>query len=225
VVSQLGSYMPFNDREIELLIVTHNHADHIGGMQSILNSYKVDRIWLSGAIHTTDQYINMLKTIKEKQIPVTIVKAGDKTDIGETTVTVLHPAQDATGTDPQDQHEATVVTKFAYKDFCGIMTGDLNANQEHDTLGAAKSLNVSVRCDFLKVSHHGSAYGSSQELLDAVQPKVAAISVGAHNVYHHPAPSTVDRLTAAGIKVYRTDQNGTITISSDGQQFWTKTEK
>ncbi len=225
VLQELGRALPLGEREIELLIISHNHADHIGGLINVLQHYKVDQIWLSGAIHTTDQYLNLLKVIKEQKIPTTVVKAGSVSQRGETKLTVLHPPIDMTGQQPEDQHAATVVVKISWKDFCTLLTGDLNSDQEAAVIQAAESLHESLGCKVLKVTHHGSAYGSSVAFLNAVQPEIGIISVGRHNLYHHPAPSLLERLGQFGINIYRTDQDGTVTITTDGTNYWTKTAK
>ncbi len=225
VVSQLGQAMPMGDRTIELFIVSHNHLDHIGGLKALLEQFTIKEIWLSGAVHTTDQYLEMLQLIKDRAIPTSIRKAGDQFISGETDLTVLHPIEDMTGQLPDDQHDATVVTKLSYHRFCAILTGDINTGHEESIIEVAKQLDISLNCPVLKIAHHGSASGTGQAFLDIVQPQLALISVGAKNRYGHPAPSLLNRLEENRIQTYRTDQNGTITVTTDGATFWTKTEK
>lgn len=228
VLAPLGRALPIGDRRIELLIISHNHADHIGGAVALLQRYKVDQIWLSGSIHTTDTYLQLLETIKTQQIPTVAVKAGDNRQFGEARLTVLHPPTDMIQTTPEDQHDSTVVVKVAFKDFCVLLTGDLNTNQsDHESvvLQAAQQLNESTDCQALKVTHHASKSGTTQAFLAAVTPEVALISVGKHNKYGHPAPSVLQRLEQASVRTYRTDLHGTVTITTNGSQFWTRTEK
>ncbi len=225
VLSQLGAQMPLGDREIELLILTHNHLDHIGGFLSLAKQYKINRIWLSGAIGDTVTYKKMREMIIEKKIPVTNVKAGDQLNLGETKLSILHPPSDAAGTLPKDQHAATIVTKIEFGSFCTLLTGDLNFQQEDESLAAATALHIAVDCPLLKVTHHGSSYGSSPSFLIAVKPKLAIISVGNHNLYHHPGAATLERLRQIGATLYRTDRNGTVTVTSDGTNYWTKTAR
>ena len=225
VLSQLGKYMPIGDRTIELLIISHNHADHIGGLDRILKEYTVNRIWISGAIHTTAQYIENLKLLKEKRIPTTVVKAGSVNTVGDVEFLVLHPPTDMTGQNPEDQHDATVVIKLTYDHVCALLTGDLNAGHEATIIKTATALNTSLNCSLLKVTHHGSIYGSSDAFLAAVKPKIAVISVGRENQYGHPSTFTLNRLKGIGAAIYRTDLQGTVSVTSDGTRFWTKTEK
>lgn len=225
ILSQLSHYLPLGDNEIELLVLTHNHLDHIGGFQSIASHYKIDRVWLSGALDLTAQFHQLVDTIKSKNIPADIVKAGDNTQLGPVQLIVLHPVVSQVNRLPKDQHDATVALKVTYKQICMILTGDLNTDHETNLLSAAKQLKLSIRCPILKTTHHGSGSGSSSAFLQIVQPKVATISVGKHNLYHHPAPSTMERLIANGVQIFRTDQQGTVTVTTDGQNYWTKTEK
>lgn len=225
VLPELGRSMSLGDRTIELLIITHDHADHIGGLDSVLARYEVKRIWITGAIHTTDQYLKMLRLIKEKGVPTTTIKAGALTKAGGVELLVLHPVAEMTGQLPADQHDATIVTKVSYKQFCTLLTGDLDETHEAIVLEVAKSLNQSLVCPVLKVTHHGSAHGSSNAFLEATKPKVAIISSGIENRYGHPATSALKRLQEIGATIYRTDLNGTVTVTTDGSQYWTKTER
>ncbi len=228
VLAALGPLMPLGDREIELLIISHNHSDHLGGAVNLLDRYKVKQVWLSGAIHTTDTYRQFLEKIKEQQIPTQVVKAGDTVNFGETQLLVLFPPTSMTGQLPDDQHDATVVVKIAYQQFCALLTGDLNTNQanhEATIIEIAHRLNQSLGCQALKVTHHGSGSGSTAAWLDEVKPQVALISAGAGNAYGHPAAPTLQRLKDRGIEIFRTDLQGTLSLTSNGTDFWTKTSK
>lgn len=223
-VKELGKYMPIGDRTIELVIITHNHLDHIGGFSALTEQFKIGRVWLSGATETSSAYNTLVETIRVLHIASQTVRAGATLNWPSVKLVVLHPAQNLANQDPSDQHEATIVAKLSYKYFCILLTGDLNFQQEADVIATADQLHESLSCPSLKVSHHGSNYGTSQTLLDRVQPQIALISVGEHNLYHHPGVTTLERLTSHHIRIFRTDQNGTISLYTNGEQFWTKTE-
>lgn len=206
VLTRMGEIMRFNEHTIDLAIVSHNHADHITGLNRVLARYDVKKIWFSGALHTTNEYTTMLKTIKDKRIPNEVVVAGKQVELDGVTLEVEHPLTDATGTRPDDQHDATVVVKACFST-CVLLTGDLNEGHEQAMLDAHEDLHAEV----LKVPHHGSKTGLSPAFLAAVNPKLAIISVGATNTFGHPAPSILTRLKESNIPTFRTDQNGTVT--------------
>lgn len=225
LLAQIGLSMPITDRKIELIIVSHNHADHIGGIDAILNRYDIDEIWLSGAIHTTDQYLRLLQTIKDRGISTKVVWLGTEKQFNESKLTVVHPLSDMTGQQPDDQHHATIVFLLRFRNFCALLTGDIDTEHEATIIDMAKKQNINLACNVLKVTHHGSAYGTSQAWLDTVKPEIALIPVGNDNRYGHPAPAILQRLAGFGIPIYRTDMQGAITVTSNGQNFWTRTDK
>jgi competence protein ComEC len=198
--------LPFNDKEINLIVLTHNHADHLNGINEVLNHYTVDRVWISGAIHTTDAYKKFLEQIKAKRIPTEFVQAGSTISFGDLSGIVLFPLTDQTGQLPDNQHDADVVTYWTYGDQSLMLTGD--AETEHEA--AMLNRGVVRPATILKVGHHGSTTSTGQAFLDAVKPAYAIIQVGRNNKFGHPAPSTVERLQRLGATIFRTDLNGTI---------------
>lgn len=212
VLEELGAVMPYWDKEINLLIITHNHADHIEGLLEVLKRYKVDEVWLSGAIHTSHEYIQLLQIIKDKKIPSKIVMAGDVGKYDEVEVKVIYPMEKWQGQTPGDQHEATVVTRWLYGKFSVLGTGDLGLEHINQLVNSGEYITSTI----LKVPHHGSATGLNKEFLEMVAPKVAVISVGRNNRYGHPSQSAINLLKNFGVKIYRTDEDGRIRIKSDG---------
>lgn len=215
VLTELGEVMPYWDRDLDLVIVTHNHSDHISGLIGVLKRYKVGEIWISGAIHTSDQYVEMLKIIRDKHIKTRIVKVGDEKNFDEVGVRVVYPEVSFLGEKPEDQHEADVVTRWSYGKFTLLLTGDLSKEQVDDLAGSSEVLKSEV----LKVPHHGSATGLSQDLLDRIKPSVAVIEVGFHNKFGHPKKTTLNLLKKNEIKVYRTDLDSRVEMVSDGVGF------
>ena len=212
ILTRLGTEMPFYDRKIDLVIASHNHADHITGINRVLERYDVQKMWISGAIHTTNEYILMLEEIKSHKIPTEIVWQGKGTNIDGVQLDVVHPITSAEGMRPDDQHDATVVVRMTYGDTHWLFTGDLNEGHEQ----AIVQSGVPIAADVLKVPHHGSASGLALNFLSVVNPRYAVIQVGADNKFGHPAPSVLQKLKDQGITTYRNDLNGTIVITTDG---------
>lgn len=197
-------------KSLDYVVATHPHSDHIGGMSVILNAFPVGHFIGNGEIHTTKTYENMLTTIKDKNIPFTIAKRGDKIEFAPgVEITVLNPGKNYLTTDPINQN--SVVLKVVDGKTTLLLTGDAGIEAEEDMMKDG----VNVRADILKVGHHGSRTASRQAFIDAVKPINSIISVGADNKYGLPDEEPVARLKAASI-LYRTDYNGTVTVKTDG---------
>ncbi len=225
VLEELGRVMPFYDHELDLVVATHNHSDHISGLVDVLKHYRVKEIWLTGAVHNTRTFSDWLEAVKDEQdedAKVVKIQAGHHKDFDGVTFDTLFPLADYEGKRPQDQHDATIVAKMRYGDINFLLTGDLNEGHEAQILAAEKDI---LRAQILKVPHHGSATGLSNEFLEAVSPKVAIISVGAHNAFHHPAPSIIKKLADRAIKTLRTDRNGRVEVATDGITYSVKSEQ
>lgn len=208
---ELSKVLPFYDKKIDLVILSHNHADHLNGLINILNHYQVNEFWFSGAIHTTKEYESLLQTLKDKKIKVATKKAGDNYQNNDLKIDFFYPIKDWVGKMPTDQHDATLVFKLTLGQTKILYTGDLNEKEEQEILDSKDDLSA----DILKIPHHGSASGLSEDFLAAINSQVAVISAGKNNKYGHPAPSTLKKLENKNIKIYRTDQSGTIELDKN----------
>ncbi|MDR0318962.1 MAG: MBL fold metallo-hydrolase [Nitrososphaerota archaeon] len=202
---------------LDYLVATHPHADHIGSMASVVKAMdSIGMVIMPDKTHTTKSFENLIKAIEEKDVPVTIPKPEDVFTLGEATVQVLAP-NSATYSDLNDY---SVVLRVEFGATVFLFTGDAEAKSEGEQL-----LNgLPLQADVLKVGHHGSRTSSSQKYLDAVSPIYAVISCGTGNDYGHPHKESMSRLTAMGVVIYRTDENGTILFVSDGENISITTE-
>jgi competence protein ComEC len=222
VLSELGDVMPVWDREINLVILTHPHADHVAGLIDVLKRYKVDEIISNDSPATTSEYIEWLKLIKEKNIHLELVKSGDIKSINEkTTLKFLWPKESYLNKSVNDQNETSVVAKLQYNLFSVLLTGDINEDVEKEIMSKKENLTSNI----LKIPHHGSATGLHENFLRLINPNIAVVSVGEKNRFGHPAKPTLQKLEHFNIKILRTDTDGRIEIVSDGMKFWTKVEK
>lgn len=199
-------------RTIDVMIATHNHADHITGLRAALADFPTDTVWMSGAIHTTATYEHFLRAVSQHST-ARIVHAGDATALDGVTLTVLYPLSDMTGQQPENPHSATIVTRVNYGATSFLLTGDLEAEDEGAVLEHEANLLPST---VLKVTHHGSHNASTDAFLSAVSPQYGLISVGRGNKFGHPHVETLERLAAHHIQILRTDRDGTITCHSNG---------
>jgi beta-lactamase superfamily II metal-dependent hydrolase len=164
------------------------------------------------AITTTKTFEDVLDALEEKNISLTVPTVDDEFKLGNATLKVIY-----SGDSTNDLNDSSIVLKLIYGNNSFLLTGDATSNVEKELL--SKDINT----DVLKVGHHGSGYSSTESFLDKVDPKYAVISVGLNNTYNHPTSETLDKLNNRNIKIYRTDQDGTIIFTSDGTDLSVKT--
>jgi competence protein ComEC len=215
VLTRLGEEMRFYDHDIDLMIASHNHSDHIAGLNEALRRYNVKQMWISGAIHTTNEYIEMLQEIKNHGVPTEVVWKGKTADIDGVHLEVLHPLESKQGSQPEDQHDATIVAMATYGQKKILLTGDINEGHEQAIIGSGAALEA----DILKVPHHGSKSGLALNFLNAINPQYAIIQSGRDNSFGHPAQSILDKLASKGVTVFRNDTQGTILAITNGQML------
>lgn len=226
VVDKLGRTLPFFKKDIDAVILTHPHADHVVGLVSVLKRYKVKEIFYTGAVHTSSVFIEWLTLIKEKQIPMHIISHKEDVQFDEgVKLTFLYPdhelagVEDATeekrGQKKNNLNNTSIVFKLSYGRTHFLFMGDAEVPVEETLLASG----VDLRADVLKVGHHGSHSSTSEEFLRAVLPRYATISAGRNNDYGHPHLSTLKRLERFGVHPYRTDTEGDIAIMSDGEKI------
>jgi competence protein ComEC len=206
--------------KIDLLVLSHPHADHIGGAIHLVKGFKVQEIWLSGAPSSTRVHLKLLKAIEQEGIPTKIVRAGHQRKLGEEVqLHVLGPEEPLLRGTRSDANANSVVLWIQHGTVDFLLTGDAEKETEQRVL---EVLRARPPPDFevLKVAHHGSRYASSEAFLARVKPKLALISCGLKNRYGHPAPETLQRLRDVGAMVFSTAQNGTFSVHSNGQKFW-----
>jgi competence protein ComEC len=194
----------------DVIVATHPHEDHIGGLDAVINQFAVGTIYMPKVAATTKTFTDVLTAIKNKGLTVTTPTPGTTFSFGPARCTILAP----NGPSYADINNHSIVIRLAFGNTSFLFTGDAEAESEKEML----SKGYNLKSDVLKVGHHGSNSSTSPEFLKAVAPKVAVISVGAGNDYGHPHKVTIDKLAGAGVRVYRTDLNGSVTITSDGSQ-------
>jgi len=218
VLEELGEVMPFYDREINYIVLTHPHSDHISGLLEVLKRYKVDAVFMTDVMHTTEEYKEFLSIIQEKQIPTKIVRADDIINIDtDVNFQVFWPIQSYAGQKIDNLNNTSIVGRLTYKNFSLMLTGDA----EKDVLDkiASNNSNENLSSQILKISHHGSKNAISDNFYQKVNPTHAIISVGADNKFGHPNKETIDKLLKFNINTLRTDQLGIVKFSSNGDDF------
>jgi beta-lactamase superfamily II metal-dependent hydrolase len=208
--------------QLDLVIATHPHADHIGGMQAVLDAVPVRMFLDSGQPYPTRTYTRMLEKIREKGIRFVVAEAGQTWNIGAAvTLTILAPFSTRFQGTRSDENANSIVARVSYGAFSMLFTGDSERETEERLLEQGETLAARV----LKVAHHGSRHSTTRAFLERVRPEVAVISCGADNEYGHPAQETLDRLRRWVRAVHRTDLEGEIVLRSDGRRYEIHTER
>lgn len=194
---------------IDYVVATHAHSDHIGGLPVVLDSFNIGNFYMTSAVATTSIYENMLNAVDESGAAVHDVMAGDVIyNEANLLIEVVAPKE----IDYDEQNNNSVVIKLTYGDDKFLFTGDAEKSEED-------GIWTNIKCDVLKVGHHGSDSSSSSNFLKKVEPSYAVISCGLHNSYGHPTDDVLKRLDDRNIDVYRTDLQGTIVFTSDGSNI------
>ena len=200
--------------EFTYVFATHPHEDHIGGMDDIINNFKIDNYYMSNKLSTTKTFMDVLDALDGCNLKYTVPNKGDTLKLGDANIKVIYP-----GDDKSNINDSSIVLKITYGKNSFLLTGDASSNVER------KIYNEDIKSDVLKVAHHGSSYSSTDVFLDRVKPYYAVISVGKNNIYNHPSNKTLEKLNKRNIKVYRTDLDGTIVFTSDGENLSVKALK
>ena len=196
--------------EIEYAVFTHPHEDHIGGADMVLENYDVNNVLLPDYPYDTKTYERMMDGIEKEKARIHLAEPDMTFTVGDMLFTVLAPIAEM----PKETNNSSVVLKAAYGTTTFMFTGDAEEASEEEII--ARYTEESLKCDLLKVGHHGSDTSTSQEFLDLVAPKYAVMQVGMGNDYDHPRQSTLKKLDNAGVTYYRTDIHGDIVFVTDG---------
>ncbi|MDP2932778.1 MAG: MBL fold metallo-hydrolase [bacterium] len=212
VLPKLGKAMPFFDRTIDLVILSHPHADHLSGLIEVLKRYKVKRVLYNTTTHNSEAYKAFQKILSEKNISAIIAEAGQRIVLDEYTVLdTLFPPQAIQGQLFDDLNESSVVNRLSFGQNHLLFTGDAPKTEEQAILTAG----LPVAAEVLKIGHHGSRYSTGLEFLQQIRPTYAVIPVG-KNSYGHPDPATLATLESEKIDYLRTDEKGDIKFLCDG---------
>lgn len=199
--------------KIDYLIGTHPHEDHIGGMDDIIKNFDIGIIYMPKIQTNTKTFEDVLDAVSEKGLKITSPKKGDEFEVGGARCEIMTDRIE----DTSNLNLSSIVIRMTYGTQSFLFMGD--AEKENEETRQWPQTTV------LKVGHHGSSTSSSTQFLNEVQPQISVISVGKDNKYGHPTKTTINKLEKIKTKIYRTDESGTITITSDGKKCIVTTEK
>src|SRR5699024_704447 len=195
---------------IDLVVVSHPHADHIGQLAKVMNTYDVGEVWSSGGESSSHTFQQAMEAVLASDADYDEPRAGDEMEIGPMDIEVLHPSS-LTG----DLNKDSISLRFTYGEISFVFTGDAYKEDELAMINRTETIEATI----LQLGHHGSNTSSDPDFIQAVDPEVAIYSAGADNAYGHPHPEVVSLIQDAGITLYGTDVHGTILVTTDGKEY------
>ena len=215
VVSYLRDYV---DGPLEVMVATHPHADHIGGLITILDAFQVQQIWHNGDTSESKTYAEFMNRVQSEGAEIQIARLHNNIEAGELKLFVHHPANLEGST-----NNNSIVLHLAYGDVDFLFTGDAEQEAEGQMM-ILSSVRLPV-VEILKVGHHGSRTSSSENFLTITSPEVAIYMAGKDNRYGHPHRATISALAQVGATVYGTNTSGTIVITTNGETYAVQLEQ
>ena len=200
--------------KFKYIIGTHPHEDHIGGMDDIIRNFDVEHIYMPDVQTDYKTYTEIVDLVKSKSMTIEVPEIDSTFTMSDSMFNVLWISNSE-----EEINDDSIVLKLNYKNTSFIFTGDATKNVE------LKILDKDLKCDVLKLGHHGSSDASSAQFLEKTKPLYGIISVGKDNEYGHPHDITLKKLNYLNTKIYRTDLDGTIVLTSDGENIMIETIK
>lgn len=212
ILEKLGKSMAFDQKRIDLMILTHPHADHMNGLIEVLEKMEVGAVLVSGVSYGGIGYKKFWELVAEKGVEVIYVNGNSDLRVGSLLIDLLYPLQAMQGREVENVNNSSISLRVIFGEQKIFFSGDLEEEGEEELMKSGVRLNAEV----YKAAHHGSKTSSTEEFLAAIGAKIAVISCGLNNQFKHPAAETLDKLWRAGATVYRTDLDGDIRLEMDG---------
>lgn len=201
---------------IDIIAITHPHADHIGQLDKIIQTFDVGEVWMNGEVANSDIFNKALAAIEESGVDYYEPELGEVFDIGPVEVAIIHPTDLSGGL-----NDNSLSMRLQYGDISFLFTGDSETKAEREMMARGEHVAATI----LQAGHHGSKTSTTEDFFNAVNPEVVIYSAGVDNKYGHPDAEVVNRITASGAKLYGTDVDGTILVETDGVTYTVQSKK
>jgi competence protein ComEC len=220
ISEKIGLLEPFSGKDIDLLILTHPHEDHVFGALEVVRDYNVKNVLATKVSYDNPTYLKFLEEIEKKNINLIEGSQGDMLSLGDLKIEVLYPFSKIGNDEFSNINNSSLVFRARYKNFSALFLGDIEEDAGLEILKQGVDLDAEV----VKVAHQGAKNGSQNLpfFLERINPEIAVISVGKNN-FGHPHETTIKRLNDFGLDTFRTDEKGDIIIRSDGARYWINT--
>lgn len=222
VLTEMGEVLPPAFRQLDLVVLTHPHLDHLAGLVPVLERFEVGALLISGASYDSEAYSYLLNQVQGFEGAVYFAEADTDFQFGSVTLDVLYPFSNEVGQSFDEPNNSSVVLKVEWGDFSVLLTGDAEKEVEAELLAAWEAGEINLEADVLKAGHHGSDSSSTPEFLEAVDADWMLISCGVDNSYGHPHQVTLDKAEALGMSVFRTDTEGRVTVMFGKETYWVR---
>lgn len=216
ILEKLSKEMPFWDRTIDLIVLTHPEYDHLVGLIEALKRYRIENILWTGIIRDTAEYTEWQSLIDKEGAKIFIAQAGTRIIMNPGLLEVFYPFENLESQKLKNSNDTSIIAKFIFENNSFLFTGDISKSIEKKLINFQTE---KLKSNVLKSAHHGSKTSSSEEFIEKVLPEIAVISAGKENSYGHPHKEVLEILEKFGIKILRTDFDGDIKIISDGQKI------
>ena len=218
VLTELGKVMDLGDRKIDLVILTHPHTDHLDGLIEVIKRYEVGEIWETKVQYPSKTYESWQKIVREKGIKDKEGIKGVEQNFDGIKFSVLFPISSLENKTIDNLNNASIVNRLEYNQFSALFLGDAEKSSQTEIMDQAKFTTV------VKTAHHGSKNGINEDFLKIIRPVIAVISVGRDNSYGHPHKEALAFFNSLASQIFRTDQDSTVQVASDGQTWQAKTQ-
>ncbi|KKR21272.1 MAG: hypothetical protein UT48_C0010G0020 [Parcubacteria group bacterium GW2011_GWE2_39_37] len=216
VLRRLSENLPWWDRQIDLMVLTHPHDDHVGGLIEVLKHYQIKRILYTGVVHSSPSYLAWLEQIKKRNVVLTIIDRPQTIYFSpDCKMVYISPQESLVGKSVTNLNNSSLIAKVEYKKVSALLVGDAEAEIEEGMMARGQDLSAGL----IKIGHHGSDTASSEEFIRAVKPSFGVIQVGKDNSFGHPSKRTLKKLERNNVSVFRNDLQGTIRMSSKGDKW------